>query len=184
MSKYPRKDSQKGKVYAAERRAFAAVGGKATEPLTEKEVREFAEKARRWLDQKHGLYASPIDFQFPTHGQGGAWASRGWRSTLMFTPSAKKRWIVLHEVAHLIAVQKHPEYDGDDRAHGWVFCDLYLMLVQHYLGVEAAKRLRAEFRAEGARYRPKRTRNLTAEQKAELAERLAKARASKIASAA
>jgi hypothetical protein len=179
--KYPSKDSQRAKVYAAERRAFAG-NVKATEPLTEKEVREFAEKARLWLDAKHNLYAPKIDFRFSNGGRGGAWARRGWGSTLMFTPSAKKRWIVLHEVAHLYAPHRHPDYDGDDRAHGWVFCDLYLMLVQHYLGVEAAKRLRAEFRAEGARYRPKRT--MSPEQRAAAAERLAKARAAKAAAAA
>ena len=41
-------------------RAFAG-NVRATEPLTEKEVREFAEKARRWMDAKHNLHAPPID---------------------------------------------------------------------------------------------------------------------------
>lgn len=177
MQKYPKTDSQKGKVYAAERNTPWTEDQKRI--LTNEEVEVLANKAVAWLEKKHGYNIGGIQhFKFSPRGNGGAWANRsGWQgNTLMFTPTSKKPWVVMHEVAHLVKLSAHPEFDGDSRNHGWVFCDIYLKLVSHFLGTAARDALKASMKASKVRYRPKRTRNISPEARQAASERMAKAR--------
>lgn len=161
MTSYPKKDSQKGKLYAAERAAFR--GSEWDERLTDDEVRREINRGVQWLRNKYGDRAvrghGDIEVRFPANGYGGAYLRYGANPFFSFTPASRTRWIVLHELAHAVIPGYHPEFDGDRRGHGWCFADVYLALVQHYFGVEWAKKLRGEFKARNVRYRPKRKRN-------------------------
>src|SRR5690606_38082274 len=88
---YPKADSQRGKLYAAERAAFTG-DDRADRHLTDAEVSALADRAATWA-RSHGYPATrrPSRIRFPAHGTGGAWASG---STLMFTPPARRPWIV------------------------------------------------------------------------------------------
>lgn len=161
MTDYPKKDSQKGKLYAAERAAFN--GTEWAEILTDDEVRHEVRRGVQWLRNKYGNQAvrghGDIEVRFPANGYGGAYLRYGANPFFSFTPPSRLRWVILHELAHAVIPAYHPEFDGDRRGHGWCFADVYLALVQHYLGVEWAKKLRSEFKANKVRYRPKRKRN-------------------------
>lgn len=172
--RYPKSDSQKGKLYDAERRTFTGPGEWDKE-LPEAEVRRRVDQTINFLVKKFGdAVAMNVTCEFPHQGRGGARAFRqpviwfndsGTRFMgphVRFTPGSRNRWVILHECAHMLDPHRHPEYDGDSRAHGWVFADVYLTAVQHFLGVEAAKTLRAEFREGKVRYRPKRKPNPSA----------------------
>ena len=174
-SRYPKKDSQRQKLYNAERAVFT--GSEWDADLTEDDVRYEIRRGLQWLSKKYrGSLRSGFTTDTEVHfnfGYGGAKAVYGGgmfltahglvrhESHFSFTPSSKKRWIVLHELAHAVDPRLHPEYDGDRRGHGWCFADVYLALVQHYFGVAWAKKLRTEFRTGKVRYRPKRNRNAT-----------------------
>lgn len=166
---YPTQDSQKGKLYAAERSTEWTT--KASELISEAEVTALATKACKWLYSKgYRPCTTHPTVAFPGNGRGGAWASRGQRK-LSFTPAARKRWVVLHEVAHLVLPSNHPEYDGDDRPHGWCFADVYLKLVSRFCGRSNANALKAQLKARKVRIRPKR--KLTEAQRSAAADRLA-----------
>lgn len=60
-------------------------------------------------------------------------------------------WVILHELAHCLAVR-----DGH-RGHGREFARYYLLTVERWLGRDAAAALRAAYTAEGVKYRAKRT---------------------------
>lgn len=169
---YPTQDSQKGKLYAAERSTEWTT--KASELISEAEVTALATKACKWLYSKgYRPCTTHPTVAFPGNGRGGAWASRGQRK-LSFTPAARKRWVVLHEVAHLVLPSNHPEYDGDDRPHGWCFADVYLKLVSRFCGRSNANALKAQLKARKVRIRPKR--KLTEAQRSAAADRLAAGR--------
>ena len=150
---YPTQDSQKGKLYAAERSTEWTT--KASELISEAEVTALATKACKWLYSKgYRPCTTHPTVAFPGNGRGGAWASRGQRK-LSFTPAARKRWVVLHEVAHLVLPSNHPEYDGDDRPHGWCFADVYLKLVSRFCGRSNANALLPPANAGQTNWKPR-----------------------------
>ena len=63
--------------------------------------------------------------------------------------------------------------------HHWPFVYVYLKLVSRFMGAATAKELKASFKKHGVRAKPKRTRNLTPEQREAAVARLAEARAKK-----
>ncbi len=177
------RDSQRGKVYAAENATDWPT--KATRWLTATETDALARRMHRWLATE-GIHVSRLaTVRFPTNGNGGAHANRG-NGELMFTrrrPSHRAcghcaptedryyaPWIVAHEVAHLAYPGKVDGYN-DTRSHGAAFCHVYLRLVRRFFGVPAEKALKASFRAHGVRYT--RPRQLTPEARQAAAERLA-----------
>ena len=163
-SRYPKSDSQKSKVYAAERATCwtpkpGVSGWAAKTQLTPEQAEEYAQRAYHWIMSKRDpvrRYDRPIDFKH-SRGHGGAWANRS-RHQMMLT-SCREPWLLLHEVAHLVRPSAAPKFDGDYRSHGWAFCDHYLALVQHFLGVDNADALRAAMKENNVRFRPKRKRS-------------------------
>lgn len=157
---YPRKDSQRSKLYRAERKAEftdkPGVGGfYARQPMTPAEAEVYAQRVYDWFvsvdrtDRDRGQ----ISFKH-NRGQGGAWANLG-RHEIMLT-TRREPWLLIHEVAHLCPYNTVPKFDGDRRSHGWAFADHYLAGVQHFLGVDNANALRAAFKEQNVRFRPKR----------------------------
>jgi hypothetical protein len=58
-------------------------------------------------------------------------------------------WVVLHEMAHILAACR----DEDERGHGRVFRIAYLDLVRRWMGPEAARALREGYKAERLTFR-------------------------------
>lgn len=163
------------KLYEAER--LTNWSAKAATNLTEKEAQRLATQAVRWLRSKG--YVVPHDPKVTMSRGGGSYAFPS-NGNIHFGRERPLRWILLHEVAHLPSRTKRdmPGWDGDEdtRSHGRAFASIFLLLVGHYCGTADKRALAAEFRKLGVKYRPRRHRDLTDEQRAELAARLAQAR--------
>ena len=64
-------------------------------------------------------------------------------------PAIAEPWVILHEVAHILATCR----DENENGHGRVFRTAYLDLVRRWLGPEHARALREGYKAEGLTYR-------------------------------
>lgn len=86
-------------------------------------------------------------------------------------------WMCLWMISYFCARAQY----GDDIAwHGWEFCAVFLELVEHQMGRDAAAALTAEWRDRKVRYRaPRPRRELSPEQKQAAVARLAAARSAK-----
>lgn len=138
------RDSQKSKLYKAEKVLPSIVIGK-KELLTSQ---AYVDKV--WTSvwtkkhfQRSRLYRSPMC----ADGRGRRNAT-GNLIVLQLPRWARTKATVLHELAHSLT--------GERPAHGWQFARNYLLLVQHFLGPEAAKALRTSYRKERVRYNPPR----------------------------
>jgi hypothetical protein len=218
------RDTQRQRVYNAERRAFADFHDPTMETIVE--CWQFAQKVigsamfKRSFPRHHDRFASNSKYpwalaqdyhgyewveMFDKRGEriwpyrvtrianpgGGGLVIRngqgtriarggsdwGGNANLNLPAWARSKHVVLHELAHAVAPH--------GSVHGWRFCEIYLRLVHIGMGKDAMLRLKAEFDKPGrdrVRYRkPRAKRELTPEQKAELTERLTKARAAKAA---
>lgn len=176
--RYPKTDSQRSRVYRAE--SSVLWSEKASAQLTEAETRDWVKRAVKYARTMGFSISRDVEVEFQNRRSGRAHAIRGGlTSYLYFSTPARKPWVVMHEVAHLVLPRRHPDFDGDDRSHGWVWADIYLRLVGKLLSAADRDALKASFRTHDVRFRPKRQRVLTPEQKAAAADRLAKARASR-----
>lgn len=171
------RDSQRSKVYAAERDAFprSEIG---PQWKTLGEVEAWIEKKVLTSAYVRKNYAIGYVGLRPGKGCRNAFANPDtYEITLPLW--ARKEWVVLHEISHLIVSSRKHAF------HGWKFCEVYLDLVRHCMGKEVHDRLKAEFKARNVKFTaPRAKRQLTEEQKAVLRERMAKARAAKLAKAA
>jgi hypothetical protein len=64
-------------------------------------------------------------------------------------PAIADPWVILHEVAHIMAASA----DSGERGHGREFARFCLLLVGRWLGRDAASALRVGYGAEGVKYR-------------------------------
>lgn len=156
------RDSRRAKLYRAERLAKLDAT-----PLSLWECEVYAKNVLAW-GIAHGLkqHGKPSDDLYVKDGRGctRATCSRRHRKwCLTFPIWARIRWVVIHEVCHALTWNR-------GAAHGWEFARTYLVLVEQFLGKEAAQRLKQAFKNEGVRTRAKRT--LTPEQRDVLAARL------------
>lgn len=171
------RDTQRSRVYKSERKVLHFA-----KPLREvKDIERFIKKqlkrkaiTRRYPDATREVLV---------HDGGGkrnASAYGGWKISIPLW--ARSDLIVIHELAHIVA---HRHYRGSSIAsHGWQFCAIYLDLVRFIMGREAHDALKASFKAHKVRFTQPRTRApMSPERKAELAARLAAARAAKAAAA-
>jgi putative metallohydrolase (TIGR04338 family) len=191
-----KRDSQKSKVYAAERAAsrrfkeagietlqfevgdIAAVDKYIHNLLGQMWVHnEWRGVGRRWARQIE-LGKTPRWVTVKKNRGSWAWANdswTGWEIHLPMTnygdpaPFLWNEQVVLHELAHTLV----PHDSGHDR----IFCRTYARLIKNRFGTEAEKILKEEFRKRGAKYSL--PRKLTDEQKAAATARLAKARSAK-----
>ena len=87
---------------------------------------------------------------------------------------ARNTWIVLHELAHVVAGR---EFKGERASHGWEFCETYLKLVLYVIGREAHDALKESMRGHRVRFRePRQRAPLSPERRAQLVAQLADAR--------
>ena len=175
------RDTQRSRVYSAERMAFPEAFGRSSgEPGLQSipECQAFITRITRqaWYKRRFpdGRWTVTVGHN---QGRGGA---RGGYGSITISGYYRNRVVLLHELAHN-AVGPGPWRAG----HGWEFAKAYLDLVRHVMGREDAAKLAAAFKAKRVRTRPKRTRApLTDEQRAALAARLAGARAARQAATA
>lgn len=170
------RDSQRAKVYAAERSAFhsfevAALSKPEFKSL--EDCRQFLHAVRRsaWYQRRYPGYP-PIELR-PGKGARNAFArSEAWSDSITLPLWARQRWVILHELSHVL------QKDRSESAHGWQFCARYLELVYHELGEEAGDKLKAEFKSRGVKFKaPVKRAPLSEERKARLREQLARVRA-------
>ena len=139
------RDSQRSKVYTAERVLDATAV-----TMTPDELKAYTFKAHAWLTKyaaRHGFKVRPLHHVEWRAGRGGA---RAYARYISYNGTTKS-WVALHEVAHFVIEWSYPGYeqDRDLGGHGWVFCDAYLKLVRHFLGVDAHNALKAAFKDTG-----------------------------------
>lgn len=164
------RDTQRSKLYAAERRAF----GRSTAELPAvADVQAYVDKVvgTAWWIARWGF--DPVRV---ADGRGSSSARCISTTGIAMPVDMRSKWVVLHELAHVVTQRQY----GWNVVpwHGWEFCDNYLAIVRHYLGADAADRLRAEMRAGRVRYtKPRQGRPLTPEQRAAAVARLAAYRA-------
>lgn len=176
------RDSQKGRVYAAERSLGWWDGPEHFARFSD--LTKFALKVTR---------SKRVEKMFPTlrragsiqiierhHGRGACAGVDG----MTFRPGSWRQWLVLHEMAHLLHkreycytnVREDPlqSRKGYSAAHGWRYCQIYLKLVLWFLGREEHDKLKAAFKVHRVRY--KTPRKMSPEQRAAAVIRLAKMR--------
>lgn len=170
------RDSQRQKVYNGERALHARY------PVLDNwsEVEAFAKKVveSAYVANKYGsLYVRNLRVE---RGRGGG------RAYVMNVPVidlgvwARRKSVILHEIAHHLNRANRPA-----ASHGWQFCAIYLDLVRHFLGKDAAAVLKSGFKAHRVRFTaPRAKREISPEQRAVLVERMAKARAARAAKSA
>lgn len=154
------RDTQRSKLYRAERACRAIVGDVAIrDRLT---AWAFIEKVERdkWFRRTYGRWTFRI-----SDGRGTSIA-RGGGGRLNLPRWSRTPMVMLHEIAHNVV--------GAHHAHDWVFAATFLRLVRHFMGKDVHDRLRASFRTFRVRYKaPRPARTLSPEARAALCARLA-----------
>ncbi len=126
------RDSQRSKVYAAEQAAFGAAAR-----LDHADAKRYC----RTVLVEEGL--GRVTIKSTRRRDGGCWARK---SEIGLSRDGVAKWLVLHEVAHVVAWENEPA------GHGPEFAGTYLELVYRHLGVDAARKLRDQFDAHRVKY--------------------------------
>lgn len=169
------RDTQRGKLYKAERVAHETAPGK---PLaTVKDIERYLKNkvsGRATLTRRYGI---ACDFEvWPVavgDGRGTRRALAHGTTKITIPGWARNEWIVLHEIAHIVHCriqfgyarkgmkiegERVEELRGLSAAHGWQYAAIYIDLVQFCMGAEFADALKQCFKLGKVRFRPKRTR--------------------------
>ena len=174
------KDSQRKKLYTAERVAFKDFPGMAdvsTPARYERRVRDIMES--KWVADNFAnpRYTQELRVEFsPRMGGANAGAARI-RTGL--NAHAMQEWYLIHELSHALHHRLPSRKQWDMTGHGRQYAEIYLRVVKRFMGVAAYTALRSAFRANKVKVGAKRVRVISAEQKAKLVENLASARAAK-----
>lgn len=172
------RDSQRSKLYAAEDAAFdlGYNGFQSRDTLSLQECQAIVDKvwASKIIRRKYSRATrySLAPLVCDGRGRRRACYSPG-RHVIKLPRWSRQKYIVLHEIAHALA------YASDRAFHGWEFCECYLHLVRVFVNRGAEDKLKQEFKTRRVRFKPKRTRTMTAEQRQVTGERLKKAREAK-----
>jgi len=182
------RDSQRSKVYKAERNAgiqqsvyrktaYGSVGNREIQPMTIEECQKMVDKilTSKYVQRKYdssGIIRWGKSIRVVA-GKSGGMARDEWGvKTISLGIWGRQEFVVIHEVAHHLA--------GLHNKHNWRFCQVELDLVRHFMGKEAHDSLKAEFKKLKVKFTaPRKKRELTPEQRAILVERMAKAREAK-----
>ena len=170
------RDSQRGKVYAAERglrsgrrfETLAACQRYVDIIISGATYRQIVQEYKGWSADS-GVEVRP--------GRGARRAFQR-RNTITLPRWARSELVILHELTHVAT--------RDGPAHGWQFCDAFLRLVSAYMFPSDWRAMKASFKEHRVRFRKPRKarRRPTAAQRAVLIERLRAARAAKAEKAA
>lgn len=178
------RDSQRSKVYKAEwmlRRA-GAPGAERIESVHEIQVYLDKLTASAWWKRnfphvkfRRRRYGEPDSVILVKDGRGRSSAGGcSYTQEISMPTWSRTKAVILHEVAHVVSPR--------GAWHDWRFCANFLKLVQHCLGKAEADALKLSFKVHKVRYKaPVQRAPMSEERKAELRERLVKARAAKTA---
>lgn len=172
---FQERDTQRKKLYRAERCVDLV---KRFESLGKVDLYLARVFSHKWFQRHHPRARMYLveDGRGRRHAAG---SSRGTTCLMWLPRHARSEKTVLHELAHGLTNLKH----GHGTAwHGHEFARIYLDLVRHYAGKEAADQLRAGYKKHRVRYNPPRKgRKLTPEQREAAIARLSDARELKAA---
>lgn len=169
-------DSQRAKLYRAEQSVnwpqILPHGDRGAVLAYAKKVMAsacFRRLLARWGGPE-SLAKSKVSF-----GHGSRRSSTAYTDRIVFAPNAVKltcaAWHVLHEVAHIASPGRVH--------HHWPFASAYLELVRRFLGKDAADMLKVEFRACNVRWKPRKKREMSPEQREAVKARMAAMRAAR-----
>jgi hypothetical protein len=65
----------------------------------------------------------------------------------------KQPWVILHELAHIMATCHNHAHSTTENGHGRIFAYYYMLLVRRWLGADAARALREAYAVERVKYR-------------------------------
>jgi hypothetical protein len=182
MMKKKTRDTQRKKAYMAGAAWVALLksGGMRRQFIEWAHMEAYAETVYLWVRANRDTLGiprhvalSPPKLEYKARGR-WSWAHAGGR--IEVASSAKQRhyhWtdhLLLHEMAHIWT-------PGD--GHGREWAAMFIKLVERWMGKDAGRELRREFRKAGVKFTPKRV--LSPERKAELAERMRAMRAGALA---
>ena len=138
-----KRDFQRSKVYKAEDEAFTELGmykGDEPEFKTTDECKKWIKENVLPLLKDYGIKKVVVK-----DGRGRRRAGAfGDRMTITLPKWSRRRWVILHEMAHIPM--------PNDEGHGDMFCALYILLVRALLGGEYAEKLIEKFDEHGVRY--------------------------------
>lgn len=172
------RDSQRSKVYKAERAAFSTLA-------VANERHESVQDIEKFL--RHVYSLKRVQDSFPL-ARLGEWYVRvkdgrrcrsayGSHSMINMPRWSRISWVILHELSHTITQREESRRVA---GHGWQFCENYLRLVLLVLGREAHDALKDSFKAHRVRFsKPRQRAPLSPERKAQLLATLAAARAAR-----
>jgi putative metallohydrolase (TIGR04338 family) len=169
----PPRDSQRAKVYAAERtirplgRSFSSI----------EEIQGYVDRlvGSAWFRRRWGKRRITVE-----RGRAGSSAMAVSGPSVIQMPEWS--WcepVVLHEVAHLCTDRQHTEGFQRVAAHGREYAAILLILVRRQMGDDAWRMLKLSFVKYKVKHTAKRSRAMTDEQREAAVERLALARAAK-----
>lgn len=145
----PTRDSQKAKLYRAERVAFGTAFGTLLEDgsvaACERYVRRVT-SSKTWAKLLSEARKSPGPIE--VEDGRGCRIARGSGYSIKLPRWARTVPVILHELAHVARPLAR---------HNWPFADAFLRLVSRFLGVDEAARLLEAFRRYHVRVRPKKT---------------------------
>lgn len=154
------RDTQRERLYRAEREAFLAKGisSMADAPkdfATMLAIDEYVETVRtsKWLAVHY-----PRGAMAPVRLVGGR-GCNATESRIMLAKWGYVKWIVLHELAHVVT-DRHHRYEKLP-GHGREFARVYLALVRRWMGVAEYEKLRREFKLHRVKYSVKKARAKT-----------------------
>lgn len=160
------RDSQRAKLYRAERMSGLETWNRPGQ-LSRDECEQMLARVTRSATWRK-LGGSYRGVALRKGGRGAV----SWGGEISLGTWARTPLILLHELAHELTAYA-------PASHGPEFAAVYLRLVSRFLGRDAAKQLRLNFRAQRVRTRRKRKRRLTPEQREVLRDRMLALRATR-----
>ncbi len=189
------RDTQRRRVYSSEGMAWYNHPADAIEfPEVEdvsREVKRLVNSRRIWNSFPFMSPYAPNTHKrapFTIRDGRGARCAMASPNELSFPRHQRKRWVILHELAHLLHAREQRAVrdsmalvnsdiyllKGYTAAHGWRFCMIYLKLVLWFIGRKEHDELKAHFKGMRVRFRPPRV--VSPEARAAASARLAKVR--------
>lgn len=147
------RDNQRQRIYNSERDAFETkFPCDELHGLSVEECQEYIDKIvnSRWWKGRYNLRMSPRI----KSGKGArhATARRGEHS-IVLPLWARKKWVMLHELAHYACHYTPQSFRKSLAPHGPEFAKEYLALIQRWVGKEEADALRTSYKKNRVKYR-------------------------------
>ena len=124
---------------------------------------------KRWYPEAYFMLTQhPIEItagRSHARATGENWKT-GKKNYIALPKWARKRYVMLHELAHLVQYWEYNLRSTLGRrsvaGHGWQFCSIYLKLIRSEMGKDADKALRAAFKKKGVKHLPQEPVNVPA----------------------